>query len=153
MNFLWRGHKDAKSGHCLLAWPKVCRPVELGGLGISNLQNLNWALWMRWIWAFGCKRLRLTDLGPPSQFKFMAVCGPFFSMALVSEIGNGTSALFWTDGCTDNVLLILHPRCFHLCQKGRANKRTVQKAFTNYCWVSDIKGALSVEVIVEYLGL
>jgi hypothetical protein len=77
----------------------------------------------------------------------------FFSMALVSEIGNGTSALFWTDGCTDNVLLILHPRCFHLCQKGRANKRTVQKAFTNYCWVSDIKGALSVEVIVEYLGL
>jgi len=34
----------------LLAWPKVCHPVELGGLGISNVQNLNWALRMRWIW-------------------------------------------------------------------------------------------------------
>jgi hypothetical protein len=24
--FLWRGRKDAKGGHCLIAWGRVCRP-------------------------------------------------------------------------------------------------------------------------------
>jgi len=40
-NFLWRGRKEASGGHCLIAWPKVTRPKELGGLGISDLKNLN----------------------------------------------------------------------------------------------------------------
>jgi hypothetical protein len=35
-SFLWRGGKEAKGGHCLIAWPKVTRPKELGGLGISK---------------------------------------------------------------------------------------------------------------------
>lgn len=37
--FLWRGRKDAKSGHCQVVWGKVCRHIELGGLGISNLME------------------------------------------------------------------------------------------------------------------
>lgn len=36
--FLWRGRKDAKGGHCLIAWPKVARPKELDGLGMSDLK-------------------------------------------------------------------------------------------------------------------
>jgi hypothetical protein len=27
--FVWRGGKEARGGHCLLAWPKVARPKEL----------------------------------------------------------------------------------------------------------------------------
>src|SRR6185437_3319553 len=27
--FLWKGRKDARGGHCLLAWPKVTRPFCL----------------------------------------------------------------------------------------------------------------------------
>jgi hypothetical protein len=42
--YFWKGRMDAKGGHCLVAWPKVTRPKELGGLGIANLQVLNWAL-------------------------------------------------------------------------------------------------------------
>ena len=38
--FIWRGRKEAKGGHCLVAWPKVTRPIELGWLDISNLQHL-----------------------------------------------------------------------------------------------------------------
>jgi len=30
--FLWKGRKDARGGHCLFAWPKVTRPIYLGGL-------------------------------------------------------------------------------------------------------------------------
>ena len=48
--FLWRGRKDAKGGHCLVAWGKVCLPKELGGLGISDLTLLGWALRMMWVW-------------------------------------------------------------------------------------------------------
>jgi hypothetical protein len=42
--FLWRGRREANGGHCLLAWAKVARPKELGGLGIQNIKNLGWAL-------------------------------------------------------------------------------------------------------------
>jgi hypothetical protein len=45
--FLWKGRKDAKGGHCLVAWGKVCRPLQLGGLVISSLPELGWALRMR----------------------------------------------------------------------------------------------------------
>jgi hypothetical protein len=38
--FLWRGRKDAKGEHCLIAWGRVCRPLQLGGLGISSLKEL-----------------------------------------------------------------------------------------------------------------
>ena len=48
--FLWRGRKDARGGHCLLAWPKVKRLPNLGGLGISHLQDMSWALRLRWLW-------------------------------------------------------------------------------------------------------
>ena len=48
--FLWKGRKDVLGGHCLVAWGKVTRSKELGGLGISDLQKLNWALRVRWLW-------------------------------------------------------------------------------------------------------
>ncbi|GJM91710.1 hypothetical protein PR202_ga08114 [Eleusine coracana subsp. coracana] len=32
--YFWRGRKEAKGGHCLVAWGKVTRSKELGGLGI-----------------------------------------------------------------------------------------------------------------------
>jgi len=38
--FLWKGRRDAQGGHCLIAWVKVCRPIELGGLGIADLKSL-----------------------------------------------------------------------------------------------------------------
>jgi hypothetical protein len=48
--FLWRGRKEVRGGHCLVAWGRVCRPLEIGGLGISSLKELGWALRMRWLW-------------------------------------------------------------------------------------------------------
>jgi hypothetical protein len=37
--------------------------------------------------------------------------------------------------------------------KKNINKRTIAQALANRSWISDIKGALSVEVIREYLFL
>jgi hypothetical protein len=49
-SYFWTGHKEAKGGHCLVAWEFVCHPIEYGGLGISNLKNLGWTLRARWLW-------------------------------------------------------------------------------------------------------
>jgi hypothetical protein len=48
--FLWKGRKEANGGNCLLAWPKVARPKELGGLGVFDIRRLSWVLRARWPW-------------------------------------------------------------------------------------------------------
>ncbi|RLN05576.1 uncharacterized protein C2845_PM13G10410 [Panicum miliaceum] len=48
--FLLKGRKEVNGGCCLVAWEKVCMPIEFGGLGIHNLEIVGWALQMRWLW-------------------------------------------------------------------------------------------------------
>jgi hypothetical protein len=47
----------------------------------------------------------------------------------------------------------LAPRLFATIPKRIANRRTVLEALSNRKWISDIKGALSVGVLVDYLNL
>ena len=93
-NFLWRGADTAKGGHCLLAWPRVCRLPDLGGLGIIDLQLFGYALRMRWLW------LRRTDdtrswLHLPDVTE--RPVEQLFSASIFIELGDGNKALFWTD--------------------------------------------------------
>jgi hypothetical protein len=46
--FLWKGRKEVNGGHCLLAWPKVAQPKEMGGLGLFDIRSLGWALRAKW---------------------------------------------------------------------------------------------------------
>ena len=36
-----------------MAWDKVCSPIEMGGLGIRNLESFNQALFGKWLWRYG----------------------------------------------------------------------------------------------------
>jgi hypothetical protein len=97
--FLWRGRKEARRGHCLVAWGKVMRPRELGGLGISDLKNMGWALRMRWLWLHKTEPHRPWSMFPiqvPEQVK------AFFEVAIITEVGDGTHTLFWEDRWCDN---------------------------------------------------
>jgi hypothetical protein len=48
--FIWTGSDEAGGEKCKVAWINVCRPKELGGLGISDLTRVGVALRVRWVW-------------------------------------------------------------------------------------------------------
>jgi hypothetical protein len=85
----------------LLAWPKVSRPKELGGLGILDLHRFGWAPRVRWLW--------LGKTEPERPWNALRVpvhsCAQaLFTTAIHSKVGNGASTKFWTDrwlnGCS-----------------------------------------------------
>ena len=60
-SFLWKGRKEVNGG-IIVAWEKVMRPLDLGGLGIHNLEIMGWALQMRWLWLEKtCHTLKFLD--------------------------------------------------------------------------------------------
>ena len=48
--FIWAGTEICSRGKCKVAWPVVCRPLELGGLGVIDLRLFGFALRLRWKW-------------------------------------------------------------------------------------------------------
>jgi len=74
-------------------------------------------------------------------------------MAVETVIGNGKNTRFWTDcwlaGQSFKQTL---PNLFNAIAV-RARKRTVYDTITGGRWISDIRGALSVQVLIEYLHL
>jgi len=89
--FLWRGAKSARGGHCLLAWPRVCRPPELGGLGIIDLQRFGYALRMRWLWM---KRTEDNRSWHHLPDKHEPLVEAMFLASTYFELGDGQKALF-----------------------------------------------------------
>ena len=71
-----------------------------------------------------------------------------------SIIGDGANTLFWTDRWLHGQCIAdLAPRLFAAIPKRRVKRRTVRDALTNRAWISDIQGAHTVGVIVDYLHL
>jgi hypothetical protein len=149
--FLWRGRKEFRGGHCLLAWPKVTCPKELGGLGISELKNLCWALRARWPW------LQKTDPSRPWADFPIHVCKVvknLIAAAIITKLGDGANTLFWKDRWLEGrCIKDIAPALFVLVPLRLANKRLVKDALPNFHWLSDMQGAISVRVIAEFLEL
>jgi len=130
----------------------TCRPIELGGLGISDLQRIGWALRMRWLWLW----LKKTKPDRPWSSFLVQVhsCVSYFSMAVCTVVGNGSRTLFWTDRWIHGQKIEdLAPLLFALVAKRRANKRTVLETLTDNTWIGDLQGALSVGVLAKFLNL
>jgi len=73
-------------------------------------------------------------------------------MAVDSIVGNGESILFWKDRWLHgHTISELAPNLIKAIPKRTINRRTVAQALPNRCWVNDIRGALSAQLLVEYL--
>jgi hypothetical protein len=149
--FFWRGCKEMRGGHCQIAWGIVCRPLELGGLDISSLKELGWALRARWLW------LQKTE--PNHPWSTLPIQVPknvqaLFSVAMQTKLGDGKSTLFWSDRWLHGQKIMdIAPRLVAAVPRKRINKRTVYEALMIRQWISDIQGALTVEIIAEFLHL
>jgi hypothetical protein len=97
----------------LLKWP-----------GIFSLKELGWALRMRWLW------LAKTDHGKPwgsLPMQFPDKLKAFFSIAMGTEIGSGSSTLFWQDRWLHGKRIgDLAPRVVAAVTKRITKSRTVQ---------------------------
>jgi hypothetical protein len=81
----------------------------------------------------------------------------FFKTYLVMSstilVGNNKNTLFWTDRWLYGQSLVrMVPHLFATISS-RARKRTVFEAIAVRRWISDIRGALTLDVLDEYLGL
>jgi hypothetical protein len=79
----------------------------------------------------------------------------FFSHAAIhTEIGNGRSTLFWEDRWIQGRnVKDLAPRLLAAVPQRIQNSRIVHTALANRSWLNDIKGALTVEVLADFLDL
>ena len=111
--FFWEGAGPKRKYH-MVKWAWVCRPKDLGGLGITNSRLLNIAMMCKWIWkiAQGASGLWVDLLKAKyfpngNFFEGRARGSPFwndlqtiksaFALGAKFSTGDGRSVRFWTD--------------------------------------------------------
>jgi hypothetical protein len=92
--WFWRGEGSCNGGHCRVSWSIVCRPKELGGLGVHDLTKFGRALRLRWMW-LAWKNPSRPWVG--SALPCDEVDQALFSAATVLTLGDGCIANFWKD--------------------------------------------------------
>jgi hypothetical protein len=105
---------------------------------------------MRWLWL-----KKQTPLGPGQIFLYRSLVKLELSFQRFSRLKLAMELIIyfglkWINGgrITD-----IAPRLFSLIPKRITDKRTVQEALLNRRWVADIRGALTVSVLSDYLIL
>lgn len=89
-DFLWHGRKDVRADSCLINWARVCRPIQLGGLGIRDLQRTGISLRVRWLWLQAIDQSQpWSHLQPPSDPEVLQ----FFRASTTWAVGNGTACV------------------------------------------------------------
>ena len=77
-----------------------------------------------------------------------------FDVAVDYILGSGESIKFWKDHWLQGKTIVeLAPNLYSLVPKRIIKTRTVAQALNNHGWVKDKRGALSVQVLVEYLQI
>jgi hypothetical protein len=92
--FLWNKEEIALGGKCLVQWNMVCRPLEFGGLGITDLQHKGVALRVRWLWQQWMNTDKpWTDLPSATDER----CRALFNAAVRFNIGDRRKTSFLCD--------------------------------------------------------
>ncbi|KAM0911282.1 hypothetical protein ACQ4PT_013589 [Festuca glaucescens] len=149
--FFWAAKDRANGGQCLVAWNRICKPFEYGGLGVKCLRTQGLALRVRWEW------LMRTDDNRPWQGLPMAKdieARQVFDSLVNITVGDGCRALFWRDRWIDGRAAEDFAPGLLLTVSTRArNMRTVAQALVDNRWLSDIPGTLATRGAREVIAL
>ena len=75
-------------------------------------------------------------------------------VAVQTMVSNGASTKFWSDRWLHGKTIADYaPSLIQIIPKRAVKQQMLGQALHNRIWVSDIKGALTVEVLVEYLQI
>jgi hypothetical protein len=92
MAFLWASTDIVSGGKCMVNWDVVCRPKDLGGLGVLNTEFFARALRLRWLWQEWKEPMKIwVGLGNPCNDTDMDLV---YASTTIS-LGNGEKNLFW----------------------------------------------------------
>lgn len=136
--FVWKGEEDVNGGHCLLPWSRVCRPTQVGGLGILNLRLFGTALRCRWPWLQWTPEQCPWSLIPLADDQYAL---ELFKDGAFVRLGDGRRAKFWVDSWLPGGRTIqdVVPILFSFI---RNSGITVATALFNNRWVRDIQGGI-----------
>ncbi|KAL4599613.1 hypothetical protein ACB092_11G138700 [Castanea dentata] len=119
-NFLW-GSSEGGFKYPLMAWDKVCLPVEMGGLGLRKVVPFNQALLGKWLWRYGhedthlWRRVISTKYGEDQGGWRTRDCRRSHGCGLRRSFneGEGTRIRFWHDRWIGDVTLkVLYPELY-----------------------------------------
>jgi hypothetical protein len=127
---LWRKKKNEvqANGSALVAWKKICRPKEQGGLGVLNLDIQNKALMLKnlhkffnnldipWVHLvresyYSSGNLPTNNMGASFWWRAHIKLLDLYKAMARCNIGNGKTASFWTDLWEENCM---HQKFPHL---------------------------------------
>jgi hypothetical protein len=113
-NFLWQG-TEQKFRYHMAKWEMVCRPKDLGGLGIIDTNSMNECLLVKWIWKIlqepdtlwfkilkakyldGCSFLSSRSKGTSQFWQGLHKVKHLFKWGAIFKDGNGVNCQFWQD--------------------------------------------------------
>ena len=148
--FLWMktGAAPGARPQALVNWSTVCRPKELGGLGIFDVEKFGRALRLRWPWYAWTEPDRpWHGMALPCDKKDMAL----FRASTEIVLGDGATCSFWHDRwLPGGALRLQFPDLFRIATR---KCRTVQKELFNRNWIRSLAHITSAEQMAQFVLL
>lgn len=148
--FFWDVAEEIHGGKCIMSWQEVCRPKHLGVLGVLDLRK-HGALRLCWAW------LQRTDDSGTWKGQQLAndphVQGAF-GILVHWRLGSGDRILFWKDRWLNgSIVAEIAPLVVAKLRTQTISRHKVKDSMHMNQWVSDIRGELSTDELVQFIDL